>query len=184
MVHCTVGAGFGKGYGMDVAAPKGGPPRRAVVAAPCAAGVATLLAACGTDDGTSGGQPAAPPATTGGPASPTSAPASPTGGPASPTRTTSAEATLAKVSDIPVGGGKIFGDRGVVVTQPRAGTIKAFSTACTHQGCTVTKVDTTIECLCHNSSFDIADGSVVGGPAPRGLPPVAVKVSGGTIALA
>jgi Rieske Fe-S protein len=170
---------------MDVAAPKDGPSRRAVIAAPGAAGVAALLAACGGDDGTSGGQPAPTPASpTAAAPSPTGAATSPTGAPASPPGTTGAGATLAKVSDIPVGGGKIFSNRGVVVTQPRSDTIKAFSTSCTHQGCAVTKVATTIDCLCHGSSFDIADGSVVAGPAPRGLPPVAVRVTGDTINLA
>src|SRR5690349_10767666 len=42
---------------------------------------------------------------------------------------------LAKTSDIPVNGGKIFGDHGVVVTQPVAGEFKAFSCVCTHKGC-------------------------------------------------
>jgi Rieske Fe-S protein len=158
---------------MD-AAPNEGPSRRAVVAAPAAAGLAAL-AGCGAGAGRPDAAPTAPAATTGAPASPVSAPAT---GPAA------TGPTLAKVADIPVGGGRIFGDRGVVVTQPQAGTIKAFSTACTHQGCTVTKVDATIDCLCHGSHFDIADGSVVGGPAPRALPPVAVKVSRGTITMA
>jgi Rieske Fe-S protein len=159
---------------MDVAAPKGEPSRRAVVAAPAAAGLAALLAGCGTDPGTPDAPPAAPPATTGAPASRARGPA---------TSPAAKGPTLANVSDIPVGGGKIFSDRGVVVTQPRAGTIKAFSTACTHQGCTVTKVDATIDCTCHGSRFDLADGSVVRGPAPRALPPVPITVSDGTITL-
>lgn len=159
---------------MDAAATKDGPSRRAVVAAPAAAGMAALLAGCGTDGGTPDAAPVAPPVTTGGGASPTRAPAT--------TRAASGR-TLAKVSDIPVGGGKIFSDRGVVVTQPRAGTIKAFSTACTHQGCTVTRVEATIDCVCHGSHFDLADGSVVRGPAPRALPPVEVTVSDGMVTL-
>lgn len=163
---------------MGVAAQVKRPSRRVVVAAPCAAGLAALLAGCATNDA-SGGLPAAPPAS---PADPGAA------DPAEPARTAGGRpdgaAPLARVSDIPVGGGKIFADRGVVITQPTAGTIKAFSAACTHQGCTVARVRTTIDCLCHGSRFDIADGSVVAGPAPRGLPPVAVRVSGGTITLA
>ena len=177
MVLTTAGVRFQKGREMH-AAPKNWPSRRAVIAAPCAAGAAALLAACSPVGDSSGGQPAAAPA------SPSGGPDTPTGGPASRPGATGAGATLAKVSDIPVGGGRIFSDQGVVVTQPRAGTIRAFSSACTHQGCTVSKVDSTIDCLCHGSRFDISDGSVVGGPAPRGLPPVAVKVSGGTITLA
>ena len=48
---------------------------------------------------------------------------------------------LAQTSDIPEGGGTIFADEGVVVTQPEAGDFKAFSAVCTHQKCTVTSVD-------------------------------------------
>ncbi len=92
---------------------------------------------------------------------------------------------LATVSDIPVGGGSIFAAEKVVVTQPEAGTIVAFSTTCTHQGCTVSTVaDGTINCPCHGSKFRIADGAVAGGPAKKPLPPVAVDVTGDTITLA
>src|SRR5215469_9367558 len=40
--------------------------------------------------------------------------------------------TLAKTSDIPVGGGVIYANEHVVVTQPSAGTFKCFSSTCTH----------------------------------------------------
>jgi Rieske Fe-S protein len=157
---------------LNEAPPKDNPSRRAVLAAPAAAGAAALLAGCSTYGGASDPQPAGP-ATTGVP------PAPPTG---KETNGTSGVA-LANVSDIPVGGGKIFQDRQVVVTQPQAGTIKAFSAICTHQGCAMTKVDGTIDCPCHNSSFSIADGSVKSGPVPRGLPSVPVRVDGNAITL-
>lgn len=157
--------------GLDEAPPKDNLSRRAVLAAPCAAGAAALLAGCSTYGGASDPEPGTP-ATTGAP------PAPPAGN-----ETNRAGTALANVSDIPVGGGKIFQDRQVVVTQPQAGTIKAFSAICTHQGCAVTKVDGTIECPCHNSRFSIADGSVKSGPAPRGLPSVPVKVEGNAITL-
>jgi Rieske Fe-S protein len=93
-------------------------------------------------------------------------------------------ATLA-TSDVPVGGGKILADQKLVVTQPVAGTYKAFSAVCTHQGCTVASVaNGTITCPCHGSTYSAADGSVTGGPAPAPLASVPVTVSGTTITLA
>ena len=81
--------------------------------------------------------------------------------------------------------GLIFPPEKVVVTQPEAGTIVAFSSICTHQGCEVSTVaDGTINCPCHGSKFAIADGSVAGGPAKKPLPPVAVNVTGDVIILA
>ncbi|MET8983625.1 Rieske (2Fe-2S) protein [Streptomyces sp. NPDC004539] len=91
---------------------------------------------------------------------------------------------LAKTSEIPVGGGKIFKDQKVVVTQPAKGEFKAFSAVCTHQGCTVATVaDGTIDCPCHKSMFSITDGAVKGGPAPRPLPAKEITVKGDTITL-
>ena len=92
---------------------------------------------------------------------------------------------LAKTSEIPVGGGKIFKDQKVVVTQPKKGEFKAFSDICTHQGCQVSSVsDGTINCPCHGSKFAIADGAVANGPAQKPLPERAVAVSGNEITLA
>jgi Rieske Fe-S protein len=154
--------------------------RRAVIALPCA-GAAAVLAGCATYGGSSGNPPpAAPPAAT-------TAPAAPPGGSAAPAtgKAPFVPPPLARVGDIPVGGGRIFEGRQVVITQPQAGTIKAFSVTCTHQGCAVTGVsDGTINCACHGSKFDIADGSVSGGPAPSPLPAVNVKVDGDAITLA
>ncbi|MEU9444916.1 Rieske (2Fe-2S) protein [Streptomyces sp. NPDC048304] len=91
---------------------------------------------------------------------------------------------LGKTSDIPEGGGKVFKDQKVVVTQPKKGDFKAFSAICTHQGCTVNRVaGGTIDCPCHGSRFRIADGSVAHGPATRPLPPKSIKVQGNSIKL-
>ena len=84
--------------------------------------------------------------------------------------------------DVPVGGGTILPDSLVVVTQPVAGTYKAFSATCTHQGCTVAAVQNgSIICPCHGGTFSITDGSVQGGPPPAPLEPKQVSVSGTTI---
>jgi Rieske Fe-S protein len=91
---------------------------------------------------------------------------------------------LGSTSQVPVGGGKIFPAAAVVVTQPAAGSFRAFSSTCTHQGCTVSKVENgLIKCPCHGSQFSIADGSVHAGPAPRPLPAKAVTVSGSNLIL-
>jgi nitrite reductase/ring-hydroxylating ferredoxin subunit len=96
-----------------------------------------------------------------------------------------AAAPLAKVADVPVGGGKVLEGRRIVLTQPRAGTIKAFTAVCTHQGCVVADVSNgTINCPCHGSSYRVADGSVANGPATRPLREIAIKVEGVDIKLA
>ncbi|MFJ6540040.1 Rieske (2Fe-2S) protein [Streptomyces sp. NPDC091385] len=139
--------------------PVANPARRTVMAAAGAAGLTVALAACGSDGGSDGGSD-----TVGSGA---------------------AGSALGKTSDIPEGGGKIFKDEGVVVTQPTAGTYKAFSAKCTHQGCAVGSVsDGVIVCPCHNSHFSVEDGSVKQGPATQGLPAKKIKVSGDSIELA
>ena len=153
--------------GADPAAPLS---RRAVVAGVGGVAAAGLLTACG------GATPAPAPA----PAAP--APAAPS---AAPSAATSGGTTLAAASSIPVGGGTVFADKDVVVTQPTAGEYKAFSATCTHQGCKVKSVaDGVIVCPCHGSKFAIADGSVAAGPAKSPLPEKSVTEEGGSIVLA
>ncbi len=147
--------------------------RRAVVTGACGAACVAALSACSSYGSGGAPAPAAPPAPV-----PTGAPgAAPSGG--------ATGAALTSTSDIPVGGGAIFADQQVVVTQPTAGEFKAFSAICTHQGCTVSQVeDGTIDCPCHGSRFAVADGSVVRGPAASPLPAKNIKVEGTSIVLA
>lgn len=93
---------------------------------------------------------------------------------------------LAQTSDIPVDGGMIVNaDGGTVITQPAAGTYKAFTAVCTHQGCTVGQVSNNqITCPCHGSVFSAKDGSVIQGPAQAPLAAKNIKVSGSQIFLA
>jgi len=91
---------------------------------------------------------------------------------------------LGMVTDIPVGGGKVFLDQKVVVTQPTKGVYKAFSAVCTHVGCICNKVaNGTIDCPCHGSEFKITDGAVVTGPAPTPLPARTITISDNKILL-
>ncbi|MGI5129480.1 Rieske (2Fe-2S) protein [Pseudonocardia sp. CA-107938] len=110
------------------------------------------------------------------------APAAAPGG-AAPSAAAGASApALAAKADVPVGGGIVLADQQIVLTQPTAGQFKGFSAICTHQGCTVNAVaDGVIKCPCHGSSFAIADGSVVTGPARKPLPPRAVTVQGDSL---
>jgi len=88
-------------------------------------------------------------------------------------------------SDIPVGGGAIFDDQKIVVTQPTEGQFKAFTAVCTHQQCLVTGVaDGGIDCSCHGSIFSIEDGSVVEGPAEEPLAEKTVTDEGDTLTVA
>jgi Rieske Fe-S protein len=107
----------------------------------------------------------------------TSSPAS--GAPAS---SGTAAGSVAKVADIPVGGGVIVPSPAVVITQPSAGDFKAFTAICTHQGCTVgSVVNNEIICPCHGSKFSATDGSVITGPATSPLAAAAITVEGGDV---
>ncbi|GIG56750.1 iron-sulfur protein [Longispora fulva] len=130
--------------------------RRAVLLGAGAVGATALLAACGGS--TDQAKPSDPPAN----------PQTPDSG------------VLAKLADIPVGGGKLVGS--VLVVQPQAGVVKAFSARCTHQGTIVgTPEAGVITCPNHGSQFRADDGSLVKGPAARGLSAIAVKVVGGDV---
>lgn len=157
------------------------PARRTVVAAVGVAGLAAAVTACGGSGGSEPEKETGAPQETGG---------ADTGGPTEGETggetggETAGGTPLAKTADIPEGGGKVFKKEGVVVTQPTAGDFKAFSSTCTHQGCAVKSVTGgTINCPCHGSKFDIADGSVADGPATRPLPTAKIAVSGDAITL-
>jgi Rieske Fe-S protein len=101
----------------------------------------------------------------------------------SETSTSSAdEGGLVEKSKVPVGEGVILTGPKIVVTQPTAGNFKAFTAVCTHMGCTVGSIaNGTITCPCHGSTYSIKDGSVKGGPAPKPLAEIAIKVQGDEI---
>lgn len=66
--------------------------------------------------------------------------------------------------------------------------VVAYSAFCTHQGCDVSSwvaAEKVLLCFCHFSKFaPHQEAAVVGGPAPRPLPALPVKVDGGALAVA
>ncbi len=91
-------------------------------------------------------------------------------------------ATTVKAADVPVGAGLIVGQ--FVVTQPKAGTYEAFSYICTHQNLPVQQVtDAAIVCGRHGSTYSLADGTVLTGPATKALTKATVKVDGDTLTI-
>ena len=136
-----------------------------------------LLAACSSDEpGTASDPNGGASSSSGGGTSPSPAESSAGG---------EAPSGLTTTSDIEVGGGTIFADEEVVITQPTEGTFKAFNTTCTHQGCPVQEVSGgTINCTCHGSTFSLEDGSPQSGPASSPLEEVAISVDGDAISLA
>ncbi len=153
--------------------PEATPPRRTVVLA----GVVTLaggsLAACGSS-GTSGSATGTASAPAGG------APSSASSG-ASPSASGGAAAgSIVKLADVPVGGAVSVAAAGgtVLVAQPAAGQVVGYSAICPHAGCKVTPADAQLRCPCHGSTFELATGKVLRGPAKENLTPFPVKVSG------
>ena len=149
---------------------------RAAGVGAAAASIGLTAAACGSSSNGSNTPAGAPGNAAGGGASPSAAASTGSGG----------GSALAQTSDIPVDGGKIVNaDGGIVITQPSAGTYKAFTAVCTHQGCTVGSVSNNqITCPCHGSVFSAKDGSVINGPAQAPLAAKNIKVSGSQIFLA
>ncbi len=145
------------------------PTRRAVVTtgAGAALGLAGLtLAACGS--GSSSGS-------SGGAAGPGGAGSSGAAG---------GSGALATLAEVPVGGAASAKDSSgapIIIAQPSAGKIVAFSAICTHMGCTVAPKGKDLVCPCHGSTYNAFTGAVISGPAPKPLPAVSVKVDGSNV---
>ena len=87
------------------------------------------------------------------------------------------------LSSIPVGGtvSASLGSTPIVVAQPSAGKVVAFSAVCTHQGCTVAPQGKEYDCPCHGSRFDAATGDVLNGPARDPLKKLNAAIDGDTV---
>ena len=141
-------------------------------------------AACAPAAGPAAPPPAAPPPAAPPPAAPSAGPVPASGASLAPVPATRAPRPVASVGEIPVGGGRVFPERRVVVTQPTAGEFRGFGIVCTHDGCELNAVaDGTINCPCHGSRYAITDGSVVQGPARTGLRVEQVAVDGDRVVL-
>jgi cytochrome b6-f complex iron-sulfur subunit len=131
-------------------------------------GVATL-AACGSDDSSAGA------ASTAG-ADGATATASPDAG--------AVATSLVALSKVPVAGAVSLevGGKPVIVSQPEKGEVIAFSAVCPHQFATVAISGKELRCPLHGSTFDMATGKNLTGPAAgKPLPAYPVKVVDGEV---
>ncbi|MEU9285382.1 Rieske (2Fe-2S) protein [Streptomyces sp. NPDC048275] len=100
------------------------------------------------------------------------------GTPAKPT----APVELGAESEIAKGGAKLYREQNVVVSRAENGSLKAFSSICTHAGCAINKLQgATLSCPCHGSEFDAATGKVLQAPATVPLEELSVEAKGGKI---
>jgi len=93
-------------------------------------------------------------------------------------------ATVGRVSELPVGGVKLFnypGERDAcILVRLAEDRFVAYSQKCTHLSCAVyyAREKGRLECPCHEGYFAVEDGSVLQGPPPRPLPKVVVERRG------
>jgi len=95
--------------------------------------------------------------------------------------------SLAKVADVPDGGGLILDNPGGgKILLVRNGTeVKGYNAACTHMGTILQAPKAGLAtCVNHGSQFDTATGAVTKGPATKPLLTVTVKVDGDQVVLA
>ncbi|MBU6532558.1 Rieske (2Fe-2S) protein [Streptomyces sp. NPDC057245] len=84
--------------------------------------------------------------------------------------------------EVTKGATKLYRDANVVVSRAGDGSLKAFSTVCTHAGCPIKKLEgTKLVCPCHGSEFDARTGEVLHAPATTPLIELPVEVKQGRI---
>lgn len=146
-------------------------------------GAAAVLAACSSGSGDDAAATSTAPSTAGSTAASTPGTSSASTPAASAATSASAGGdVVAALSDVPVGGSasaQLDGET-VLLSQPQAGKVDAFSNVCPHQGGQVKPDGGKFRCSLHFSEFAL-DGAVTKGPAVKDLTPVAVAVSGSNI---
>ncbi|GGP87718.1 Rieske 2Fe-2S domain-containing protein [Saccharothrix coeruleofusca] len=93
---------------------------------------------------------------------------------------------IAAVDDVVVGSSKSFtmpNGTPAYLLRPAPDTFLAFNATCSHQGCPVSYVGPGFRCPCHGATYD-GNGEVTGGPAPKPLVKVPVKIVEGQVVLA
>jgi len=151
-----------------------------VVTAGAVAGVSRLIgrAAPPTAGNTIGASTTTTTTTTGAPASSSSS--SSNGSNPASTQGAPQGTLLGQASQVPVGQAATFtipsnGDPGIVV-HTVGGQWVAYDAVCPHAGCQVgfaASADVFV-CPCHGSQFQVNNGAVINGPAPRGLTPLKI----------
>ena len=144
--------------------------RRTVLRGACAGCAGLALAACG--GGSSSGSTTDADPLAGGASTPAS--------PAPP----KALATLADLEVDAAVAARAADGRRMLLTRVSETAVVAFSSKCTHQGCTVEPDGAKLACPCHGSMYDARPGKVLRGPAPAPLAAIDVVVRDGQVFLA
>ncbi|WP_328870563.1 Rieske (2Fe-2S) protein [Streptomyces sp. NBC_00287] len=89
---------------------------------------------------------------------------------------------LGAESEVAKGSAKLYRDHNVVVSRDANGSLKAYSTICTHALCPINKLEgTKLICPCHGSEFDATSGEVLHEPATVPLKELPVQAKNGRI---
>lgn len=91
-------------------------------------------------------------------------------------------AEICPLSNVPKHGGIVVDSANIVLIREGGDNVKAFSSICTHAGCSVSEVvDEKIKCACHGSEFSAKDGTPISGPAKKPLQQIDVEIKDGII---
>lgn len=94
------------------------------------------------------------------------------------------QARLGLMSEIPVGGSRLFNyptaDDPCIVVRKNDGTLVAYSQVCTHLSCAVihNEKENALFCPCHNGYFTVNEGRPYAGPPTRPLPRIKLEQRG------